>query len=82
MRTRLVKIGNAYGVRIPKAILEEVGLSAEVDLRIEDGTIVLAPPAQPRSGWVEAAQRLRAADGDVLLDPPTPTRFDDEDWEW
>jgi len=82
MRTKLIKIGNSRGVRLPKPILEEVGLTDEIDLRIEDGTIILAPPAQPRSGWAEAAQRLRAADEDLLLDPPTPTRFDDEDWEW
>ncbi len=82
MRTKLVKIGNSRGVRLPKPLLEEVGLTDEIDLRIEGGAIILAPPARPRQGWAEAAERLRATDEDLLLDLPTPTSFDDEEWQW
>lgn len=47
MRTRVVTWGNSLAVRIPKAYAGELGLvsEAEVDLAIDQGTIVLAPVA-------------------------------------
>ena len=77
MKTRLVRIGNSRGVRLPKPLIEEAGLGEEVELRVRQGAIVIAQAASPRSGWAEAARRLRRRGEDVLLDPPTPTRFDE-----
>ena len=82
MKTRIVRIGNSRGVRLPKPLIEEAGLPEEVDIRARDGTIVIAPAARPRAGWGEAAQHLRKRDADRLVEPPTPTRFDDEEWKW
>jgi antitoxin MazE len=82
MKTRLVRTGNSRGVRLPKPLIEEAGLTDEVELRVREGAIVIARAAAPRSGWAEAAKRLRQRDKDLLLDPPTPTRFDDKEWEW
>lgn len=82
MKTRLVRIGNSRGVRLPKTLIEEAGLTEEVDLRARDGTITIARASRPRAGWEEAAQRMRARNDDRLLEPPTPTRFDEEGWEW
>lgn len=82
MKTRLVRIGNSRGVRIPKPLLEEAGLPEEVELRARRGSIVILPGAGSRSGWAEAAQRLRARGEDGLLDAPTSTRFDEEEWTW
>jgi len=82
MRTRLVRIGNSRGVRIPKPLIEEAGLSEEVEVRARQGSIVILPVAGLRSGWAEAAQRLHTLEEDRLLDAPTPTRFDEKDWAW
>lgn len=45
MKTKLVRIGNSRGVRIPKPLIESSGLSDEVELRVGKGkiTIVAAP---------------------------------------
>ena len=45
MRTRVVTWGNSLAVRIPKAYAGELGLvsEAEVNLSIDQGTLVLAP---------------------------------------
>ena len=82
MKTRIVRIGNSRGVRLPKPLIEEAGLGAEVELRVGKGAIVIARVTSPRSGWSEAAKEMRDRDEDVLLDPPAPTRFDQREWEW
>ena len=81
MRARIVRVGNSRGVRLPRPILDEAGLPEEVEIRAERGRIVIEAWAHPRAGWAEAAERLAAGD-DEPVDPPTPTRFDDEEWEW
>ncbi len=82
MKARLVKIGNSRGIRIPKPLIEEVGLSDEVELRVQQGAILILPTRDRRSGWAEAAEALSARGETGLLDAPAPTRFDEEDWEW
>ena len=82
MKARLVRIGNSRGIRLPKPILEQVGLSDEVELRVRNRTIVIAPARLPRAGWAAAARRLRAESEDGLIDPSTPTRFDRDEWRW
>jgi len=82
MKTRLIRIGNSRGIRLPKPVIEQAGLSEEVELRVRQGSITILPKVGPRRGWAEAAQRLRADGEDHLLDRPTPTRFDDEEWAW
>ena len=81
MKARLVRIGNSRGVRLPKPLIEEAGLSDEVELQVRDGSVVIRPVKALRAGWAESAKTLRASGSDGLLDPPTPTRFDEEEWE-
>jgi antitoxin MazE len=78
MKTHLVRIRNSRGVRLPKALIAQAGLTEEVDLRVERGAIVIARLSASRSGWAEAARKMRQRKDDQLLDPLTPTRFDDE----
>lgn len=82
MKTRLIRIGNSRGVRIPKPLIEQAGLGDDVELRVTDGAIVVARLRRPRERWAEAAAELVARGDAGLLDPPTATRFDDEEWEW
>ncbi|HEX3917253.1 MAG TPA: AbrB/MazE/SpoVT family DNA-binding domain-containing protein [Caulobacteraceae bacterium] len=69
MKVAIVQIGNSRGVRLPKAVLEQVGLEAEADLSVEDGRIVLTPVALPRRGWAEA-----------FAAHPDEERSEDRDW--
>lgn len=80
MKTRLVRIGDSRGVRLPKALIEQAQLTDEVELRVEDGALVITGAQAVRSGWARAAQRMRERSEDTLLDEPTPTRFDDTEW--
>ena len=82
MRTRLVRIGNSRGVRLPRAIIEQAGLTDEIEMGVRDGAIVIARVTSARSGWADAARQMRERNEDQLLDSPTPTRFDEKEWQW
>lgn len=82
MKTRLVRIGNSRGVRLPKAIIAQARLGDEVELGVRNGAIVIARATSARSGWADAAKQMRQCDEDLLLDPPVPTLFDEKEWEW
>jgi len=82
MKTRLVRIGNSRGVRLPKAIIDQAGLTEEVELGVRDGAVIIARAASPRSGWADAAKHMHQRGDDQLLDPPVSTRFDEGEWEW
>jgi len=82
MKTHIVRIGNSRGVRLPKPLIAEAGLSDEVEIRARNGAIVISAVAHPRAGWSEAAKLARARDEDQLLDAPTSTRFDNKEWTW
>ena len=83
MRTRLIRIGNSRGIRIPKALVEAAGLEASLRMRIVDSGLLLERVEDhPRAGWAEAARELQARGAGGLLDDPVPTVFDESDWEW
>ena len=82
MKTRLVHIGNSRGVRLPKPLIAQAGLTDEVRLRVRDGGILIEPITPSRSGWAEAAHKMHQRNEDSLLEPPTVTHFDEMEWEW
>ena len=50
MITTLISIGNSRGIRIPKPLLSESGLSDEVELQAKKGEIrILAAPTKNKS---------------------------------
>jgi antitoxin MazE len=84
MRTRIVKIGNSQGVRIPKLLLERSNLAEEVEMEAQDDRIVIRSIRQPRQEW-ERAFRAMAERGDDSLvdgDSPVPTEWDKNEWQW
>jgi antitoxin MazE len=80
--SRIVRIGNSRGIRVPKALLEQAQLGDEVELHAEPGRLVVRALRQPRAGWAEAAAQMHGLEDDRLLDPAAPTRFDTEEWAW
>ena len=82
LRSRIVRIGNSQGLRIPKTLLEEAGIHDTVDVSVEDGSLIVRPAHRAREGWAEAAQAMRDRGEDRLLEPETPTAFDEEEWVW
>ena len=84
LKTRVVKIGNSQGIRIPKFVLEQFHLSDEIELLAQDGLLVVRPVAHPRAGWAELCRRMAERGDDQLLDPEvtTTSSWDESEWEW
>jgi antitoxin MazE len=84
MKTRIVRIGNSQGVRIPKPLLEQTGLSGEVEMIAQDGSLVIRTARRPRAGWITAFQEMARRGEDALLDNVSPSlaTWDEDDWEW
>ena len=84
MKTRIIRIGNSHGIRIPKPLLELTGLEGEVELSASNGTLTIRPIAKPRAGWAEAFEEMARRGDDAMLDgdAPTPTTWDESQWEW
>ncbi len=83
MKARVVRIGNSRGLRIPKPLLEQTGLSGEVEIEAEGNRLVVRPARPPRTGWAEAFAAMTDSGDDRLVHgAPRPTRFDREDWTW
>ena len=82
MKTKIIRIGNSRGVRIPKPLLEQAGLEDEVRLRVVESGIIIEGTATPRAEWGAAAAMVSQLADDSLLEDPVATDFDNADWEW
>jgi antitoxin MazE len=84
MKSRIVRIGNSQGIRIPKPVLEQAGLSDEVEIDVRGKTLVIRPARRPREGWDVAFREMAARGDDALLDGDVTTSraWDEEEWEW
>lgn len=51
IRTRLVKVGNSQGVRIPKLLLEQRGIQTDVETEVQGNSLIIRPASHPRAGW-------------------------------
>jgi antitoxin MazE len=82
MKTKIVRIGNSLGIRIPRLLLEQTGLQGEVEIEAKGNRLIVRPASKPRAGWAEAF-RIMAEHGDdaMLLDLP-PSEWDKTEWQW
>jgi antitoxin MazE len=84
IKTRLVKIGNSQGIRIPKVVLDQIGLSSEIELEVQEDHLVLRAARRAREGWAEQFRQMAENKEDELLDRDvrTGSSWDEEEWTW
>ncbi|PIP45340.1 MAG: hypothetical protein COZ70_15810 [Deltaproteobacteria bacterium CG_4_8_14_3_um_filter_51_11] len=72
MEAILRKWGNSLGLRIPAGLLAELGLSenATVDLRVQDGNLIVAP-GQSKRKWKYALEDLLSGVTEDNIHPET-----------
>jgi len=82
MRATLVRIGNSKGVRIPKAVLEQCGITDSVEMEVLEGQLVVRHcPTKPRKGWREQFGKM-AEQGDDRLLINESLEPEMTDWKW
>ena len=84
IKSRIIKIGNSQGLRIPKVLLEQLSLQGEVELEVQEDQLIVRPLQTPRREWAEQFRAMATHGDDQLLDdvPPSLSNWDDEEWDW
>lgn len=83
MKTRIVKIGNSQGIRIPKLFLEQTRLGEEVELEVRDDQIIIRPATRPRQGWDESFRLMsQSGDDQLLIEGVSLSGWDKDEWQW
>jgi len=84
VRTRIIKIGNSQGVRIPKLLLEQTDIGEEVELELQQDQIIVRPAHRARHDWEDAFRAMAEQGDDALLDGDVviPAAWDEQEWEW
>jgi len=82
VRSKVVKIGNSRGIRIPRSMLEQAGLTEEVELSVQGDKLIIQSAHMPRRGWEAQFHEMAEVVDDRLLDETIPTRWEEEEWEW
>lgn len=91
LKGKLVRIGNSRGVRLPKAVIEQAGLTENVRITVEGDQVIIRskPDRNPRADWDEQMKKAIAEHGNELsaedrewLDAPLNPEFDAKEWTW
>jgi len=84
MRTRIIRVGNSQGIRIPKVLLAQCALGDAVEIEAEGDHLVIRPARTARSGWDEAFHAMAAKGDDALLDGDElgDTEWATTEWDW
>ena len=83
VKTRIVKIGNSQGIRIPKLLLDQADFSDEIELVVARHQIVIRPIHVPRQGWDEQFKKMAENGDDYLIDDDVLlSSWDEEEWVW
>ena len=82
VKTQLIKIGNSRGIRIPKLLIDQVGLGDEVEIAVQHDQLIIRSISHPREGWEEQFQAMAQHGDDQLLDEATPTQWETREWRW
>lgn len=82
IRSKVVKIGNSRGIRIPRTILEQAGLTDEVEMRVEGNQLIIQSSHHPRQDWEQYFVAMSRQGDDQLVDETPHTQWDEEEWTW
>jgi len=80
----IVHIGNSFGVRIPKAILEQLGFKEDMNLvfKVTEDGLLISPKKQARQGWEQKFKSSRKGRKNSSLLGEFSNEFDKDEWEW
>lgn len=90
MKTNIVQIGNSKGVRIPKALLEQLKFERTVEFEITSEGLLMRPVKEkktenPRADWAEMFDKALANEADDAREfddwnVANLSEFDEKEW--
>lgn len=78
----LIHIGNSLGVRIPKALIAQMGFNENMELTftVTNKGLLISTSQRRRKGWSDAFKT--ASKEHLLMGNEMSNQFDEDEWEW
>ncbi len=72
MQAKIAKVGDGFGLLLPKELLDACGIGEKATVIVQNRTLIVAAQDwRPRQGWDEALERAAAATADEGEDEET-----------
>jgi len=84
IKSKIVRIGNSQGVRIPHFLLQQLHLANEVEMTIQDDQLVIRAARKPRQDWEARFSRVLSAQVEPSGEENFPqlSDWDGTEWTW
>jgi antitoxin MazE len=82
VRSKIVKIGNSRGIRIPRTLLEQAGLTDEVELMVDGDRLIIHSAQTARQDWGAQFARMAEQGDDAMINETISNEWDEQEWEW
>jgi antitoxin MazE len=83
IKSKIVRIGNSQGVRIPHFLLQQLHLNNEVEMSVQDDQLLIRAARKPRQGWeLKLARSLQPEGETIETAPPQLSDWDGTEWAW
>ncbi len=82
IRSKVVKIGNSWGICIPRTVLQRAGLTDDVEMTVNGNKLIIQAFRHPRQGWEDCFANMVKQGDDQLMGETFPTQWDEEEWTW
>ncbi len=82
--THLIRIGNSLGVRIPQAIIQQIGFKENMNLifKVTEDGLLISSEKQARDGWEQKFRSHEKRLKNPSLLGEFQNEFDKDEWEW
>ena len=82
--THLIRIGNSLGVRIPQAIIQQIGFKKNMNLvfKVTEDGLLISSEKQARDGWEQKFRSTEKRLKNPSLLGEFQNEFDKDEWEW
>ena len=84
IKSKIVRIGNSQGIRIPHTLLEQLHLTRDVEITVQDDQLVIRAAQSPRAGWEERFARVLGVTPaqSAIETVDLNTEWDGTGWTW
>ena len=88
MRAKIERVGDGFGLVLPKELLDACGFGTEATVTVRDKSLIVTPqPRRARAGWAEALARIPQGELDrdfaeLAAFREAPSEWDETEWQW